>query len=97
MSWVSKINKIFLNSCKYDVVNVLSDVQLRKINNGISIQDALLYKFKYANLNATKESISSFINNYNKENNINNQPFTRMSFESKERNIGTRFYSSLLT
>jgi len=96
MSWWSKLNKIFLNSCNYDVVNVLSDVQLRKINNGISIQDAVLYKLKYAEINTTKESISSFINNYNKENNINNKTFTRMSFESKEKNIGIEFYTSIL-
>ena len=96
MKYFLKLNEIFLNHCTYDVVNCLSDVQLRKIDNGIRIQDALLYKFKYANINSTKENIVSLINNYNKENNINKQTFTRKSFESKERNIGNKFYSSIL-
>jgi hypothetical protein len=74
----------------------MSDTQLRKIDDGLRIQDVILYKFLYTAINSTKEDITSSINNYNLENNINNKTFSRRSFESKERNIGDSFYSSLL-
>jgi hypothetical protein len=96
MKKILNLNNIFQNCCTYDIVNGLSDVKLRNVENGLCITDALLYKFKYAQIGTTKDSIVSSINIYNKENNICNKSFTRRSFECKERNIGTQFYSNIL-
>jgi len=70
-SHILKLNDIITNICNYDTINKLSQKKLRNIPNGISLNDALMYKFMYAQINTTKESICAYINNYNKTNNIN--------------------------
>ena len=92
-SHILKLNDIITNICNYDTINKLSQKKLRNIPNGISLNDALMYKFMYAQINTTKESICAYINNYNKTNNINNNTFDRKSYESKEKNIPIEFYS----
>ena len=96
MSHYTVLNNIFRSSCSYDTINRLSDVQLRHIENGLSIQEAIWYKFKYTDITTTKDSIVYYINNYNREKKNNNQNFTRRTFESKEKNIGTKVYSLIL-
>lgn len=84
------INEIFLSTCNLAYINETNDVKLRNIKNGISIQDAILYRFKYAQIDSTKDEIVSTINYNNKTN------FVRSSYESKENNIGLRIYNNLL-
>jgi len=90
------INAVFRNTCTYDIVNEFSDAQLRNCVGGLTLSDILLYKFKYTQINTTKDSIVSFINNSNKRIDDNCNTFTKRSFESKERNIGTPFYNYIL-
>jgi len=91
------LNDVFKEICNYKFINSLSDKNLRNIKNGISLNDALFYKFLYAKHDITKDAVSDYINEYNKNHNINNTKFTTKAYESKERNIPTKFYSLMFT
>ena len=65
MDKICDINKIFNDICNYNSINSLNGKHLRNIKNGISITDAIFYKFLYAKLHTTKLSIVSKINHMN--------------------------------
>lgn len=89
---ILKLNNIITHICNYETINKLSNTKMRNIKNGITLNDALLYKFMYAQQEITKESAVAYINNYNKENDLNKNNFNRKAFESKENNIPLQLY-----
>lgn len=84
------INKIFSSMITHKYINTINDIQLRKIKNGITLNDIILYKLYYTQINMTKECIVSSINF------INNTVFKRQAYNAKENNISTTFYNELL-
>ena len=90
MKAIKALGKMFTNNCTYKTINKLSDKKLRNIENGITLQDALYYRFLYTKINTTKQENTSNINMLNDTN------YTRQSFESKENNIPLNFYELLL-
>ena len=93
--YILRLNDIIRDICNYDTINKIGKKQLRNIKDGVSLNDAIMFKFMYAQPNATKENITAFINNYNKTNSINQNKFDRKAYESKERNIPTEIYSMM--
>ena len=93
---VKDLNKFFSNICSYDTVNKYSEKKLRHREAGLSIPDVLLYKFHYTDKNLTKQNIASNINYHNLNSKLNNKPFFVKSYESKENNIGLKYYEHFL-
>jgi hypothetical protein len=91
MECINKIVDIFAKECNYKKVNDISDVKLRNKKNGIKLQDAIYYRFKYAEKNVTKQEITSSINL------LNNTSFARNNIDGKEKNISLEFYKSLFS
>lgn len=89
MEQILQINNIFTNYCSYKFINK-HKIYIRHISDGINLTDAIFYKFLYSNINTTKDHITSTINYRNKTN------FTRKAYESKENNIPTFVYNSIL-
>jgi hypothetical protein len=90
------LNNIIKEIINYKFINNLTnDKKLRKREDGISIEDAVLYKLLYANIDTTKDSIAGKLN-YINIGNKNNNCFTRQSYESKEQNIPSLFYDIFL-
>ena len=89
---VRKINEIFTSVCSYETINKLGNKKLRNIKNGISLNDAMFYRFQYTKKGYTKESIIGDIN-YNKN---DNKSFDRTSYHSKEANIPIEAYRMIL-
>lgn len=87
-----KLNDLINELFDYKVINSINTKKLRNIEKGITINDILLYKFMYTELDSTKESIVSSINYFNLINKNNNNTFTRKAFESKENNLDVTFY-----
>ena len=93
---VLEINSIINSVCSYDTINRLGGKKLRNIKGGISINDAMLYKFKYAKIGITKDSIASDINVNNRCNGFRSKSFERKSYNTKESNIPTQAYLLIL-
>jgi hypothetical protein len=91
-----QLNDIISTICTYEYMNKLNGKKLRNIKNGVSLNDAINYKFSYASKDKTKDNIVGFLNYHNNQDDINGKYFERKSFESKENNIPTEFYESLL-
>ena len=89
------LNNIIGDNINYENVNKYGSKKLRNINDGLSLNDAIYYKFLYAKKGSTKNEIVSSIN-FNNADRCNKDSLTRRAFESKERNINTDFYSFLL-
>ena len=84
-SILNNINNIF----KTTINNIYNETKIR--NNKISILDILLYRFKYSQINKTKQQIVSEINFNNKE------VINRTSFYRKDINIPLKFYKNVFT
>jgi len=90
MNNIINFSDIFKNNINYSTINSYSDTKLRNNKNGVSLYDAIYYRFKYAEKNATKQQIISDINL------INETSFSRQSYEFKENNISLKFYELIL-
>ena len=88
ISTLNKLNSIF-NDINYDNINAYSKKCIRNRINGISLQNAILFRFKYARKYETKESIA---NNINYTNNTN---YDRTCYIKKEYNISASFFEQL--
>ena len=64
----------------------------RNIKNGIALDEAIYYRFKYTAKNTTKSSVVADINYQSKNNNL-----LRKAFYFKEKRIPNSFYVNLLT
>jgi len=80
---LNNINNIF----KTTTDKIYSETKIR--NSKISISDILLYRFKYSQINVTKQQIVSEINFNNKE------VINRTSFYRKDNNIPLKFYKNI--
>lgn len=89
------LNNIIGDNINYENVNKYGNIKLRNINNGLSLNDTIYYKFLYADINSTKDDIVASIN-FDNVDRYNKNSVTRRAFESKERNISTEYYMSLL-
>lgn len=85
---VNFINNIFSN-LTYKFINKFNTIKMRNTKDGISLADALLYKFRYTKIHTTQQEITSSINYKN------NTLFTRRSFYKKEEHISINFYNYL--
>lgn len=85
---VQDICKIFSDNCNYNIINADHLIMRNKLN-GITLLNALIYRFQYAFLDTTKESITSDLNICNKVS------FTRQAYDAKERNIPLTVYSNI--
>ena len=65
MNIIKDIVNIFKTNCNYGKINEFSDKQLRNKTNGISINDAIYYRFMYSEKSTTKQQIVSKINYMN--------------------------------
>jgi hypothetical protein len=90
MAFIGKINDIFKKCCSNKYINNISKIKLRNNENKIQLNDVILYRFKYSELDKTKLSILSNIN-FN-----NNKIFSRQAYYQKEKRIPLDFYSNLL-
>ena len=90
MNKLLKINNIF---SKLDIYAKNSKSRIRNINNGLSLTDVVLYKFKCTNINSTKTSACSDINFKN----VINGKFKkdRTLFYKKEMHLNLSFYENL--
>ena len=86
---VSKINNIFYNLEKTIRLDIFNKTKINTRINKISFIEAMIYKFKYASINETKQNI---INEYNFNNNTS---IVRSSFYEKERNISVSIYKNI--
>ena len=91
MDIINNINRIFTNNCSYKIINQLSTKKLRNIKDGVKLDEAIYYRFKYTAKNTTKSSIVADIN-YNSENNN-----CRQAFYLKEKRIPYSSDVNLLT
>ena len=86
---VSKINNIFNNLEKTIRLDIFNKTKINTRINKISFIEAMIYKFKYASINETKQNIT---NEYNFNNNTS---IVRSSFYEKERNISISIYKNI--
>lgn len=87
---IKKLTDIFNSECNYQKINVISDVKMRNVNNGIQLSDLLYYRFLYSKKETTKEQNTAHIND------INKTQFTRQAFDAKENNIPIEIYENIL-
>lgn len=87
---VKDISKIFSDNCNYNNINKNSDVKMRNIPKGVSLNAALSYRFLYTFLKTTKESITSRLNNRNKT------ELDRQAYDAKEKNLPLFVFSEIL-
>lgn len=94
MEKILDLNNIIGDKINYKNINNYGTIKLRNNPDGLTIVDTIYYKFLYSKLETTKQEIVASITY---DNTINDKPsVTRRSFESKENNISTDFYLSLL-
>jgi hypothetical protein len=62
MNILNSLNNIFINECSYSNINPYSPIKLRNMPNGISLTNAVSYKFRYQRLTNTKDEIVSDLN-----------------------------------
>lgn len=89
MNLVEPLNSIFKSTCCYDTINRDKKIRVRNIKNGVTLFDAIYYRFLYTNKDTTKDFITSKINE------ANNTMFSRQAFNSKENNIPLSCYQSI--
>lgn len=87
---IKGISNIFTNLCIYNNINKINTKIMRN-RNGISLNDAFLYRILYSSPNETKDTVAAKINN------INKNSYTRQSFDEKEGNISNSVYYNILT
>lgn len=84
------ISEVFDNICNTKFINTINNKKLRCKQFGIDIKNAIQYRFKYCDINSTKQDITNEIN----INNNNN--FNRQAYDQKEANISVQVYEKLL-
>lgn len=90
MNTINKINESFKKHTTYKFVNTFSKTKMRNMSNGITINDAILYKILYTDPKITHSTACDKIGH------VNNTFFTRQSYDSKEDNISVEVYKSIL-
>jgi DDE family transposase len=90
MYLIEGISNIIKRVCNYKAINKYSKKKLRNKIDGISLMDAIYYRFQYVNKPSTKQDIVSSLNNTNDTN------ISRQGYDSKESNIPTQMYINLL-
>ena len=91
MNNLNIFNNIFKDVLTYKFINSINKVKMRNIKNGITLTDAVYYKFYYCKKEITKLLTSSKINM--KCSNI----FEQTSYDRKENNISCDVYNTILT
>ena len=82
---LTKINNIFTTT----INDIYKETNIR--NRKLSILDTILYRFKYSQINSTKQNIVSSIN-YD-----NNKIINRTSYDRKDNNIPLKYYRYIFT
>ena len=89
-SFISQINNISKSIISYDNINSHSTIKMRNIKNGITLNDAVFYRFQQSHINNTQQSVVDDLNYGHKH-------FSRQAYYSKEGNIPIYIYNQLLT
>lgn len=87
---IKELLDTFNTECTYKSINKYNPIKLRNIKNGITLTDAIYYRFAYSNIQTTKDLVASDINM------INKTSFSRQAYEAKDNNIPVKLYSNLL-
>ena len=82
---LTKINNVFTTT----INDIYKETNIR--NRKLSILDTILYRFKYSQINSTKQNIVSSIN-YD-----NNKIINRTSYDRKDNNIPLKYYRYIFT
>ena len=82
---LTKINNVFITT----INSIYKETKIR--NRKLTILDTILYRFKYSQINTTKQNIVSSIN-YD-----NNKIINRTSYDRKDNNIPLKYYRYIFT
>ena len=85
---ITDLNDIF-NDSDIKITNMLKKLNIKTRTRKITFSDALIYKFKYAQIHNTQKNI---INDYKLDNNI---LCDNTSFYKKEQKIPLEYYNSI--